>query len=123
MLAEAARHKRVVGGLTLADLRASEVAAFLQHSEQERKVSIGTRNCRLAALRSFSCFVAERGQGTDVSTRHVAEQLTKTVGQNFYVENRPGADARLGIELLAKAAPDGYTLGIGTAGRHTINPN
>lgn len=48
---------------------------------------------------------------------------TKALGQNFYIENRPGADARLGIELLAKAAPDGYTLGVGTAGTHTINPN
>ncbi len=63
------------------------------------------------------------GQGTDVATRHLAEQLTKSLGQNFYIENRPGASARLGPELLAKAAPDGYTLGIGTAGTHTINPN
>jgi tripartite-type tricarboxylate transporter receptor subunit TctC len=63
------------------------------------------------------------GQGTDVATRHLAEQLTKALGQNFYIENRPGASARLGPELLAKAAPDGYTLGIGTAGTHTINPN
>ena len=56
----AVRHKRAVAALTLADLSASDVTAFLQHSEQERKVSIGTRNCRLAALRSFFCFVAER---------------------------------------------------------------
>ncbi len=56
----AARHKRAVAQLTLAELTASEVAAFLQHSEDERKVSIGTRNCRLAALRSFFGFVAER---------------------------------------------------------------
>lgn len=63
------------------------------------------------------------GQGTDVATRHLAEQLTKALGQNFFVENRPGASARLGPELLAKAAPDGHTLGIGTAGTHTINPN
>lgn len=53
-------HQRAVVGLTLADLTAREVAAFLQHCEQERKVSIGTRNCRLAALRSFYRFVAER---------------------------------------------------------------
>jgi tripartite-type tricarboxylate transporter receptor subunit TctC len=63
------------------------------------------------------------GQGTDVATRHLAQQLTRALGQNFYIENRPGASARLGVELLAKAAPDGYTLGIGTAGTHTINPN
>lgn len=56
----AVRHKRAVAALTLADLAASDVMAFLLHSEQERKVSIGTRNCRLAALRSFFCFVAER---------------------------------------------------------------
>lgn len=56
----AVRHKRAVAALTLADLSASDVAAFLQHSEQERQVSIGTRNCRLAALRSFFTFVAER---------------------------------------------------------------
>jgi site-specific recombinase XerD len=56
----AARHKRAVSQLTLAELTAAEAAAFLQHSEVERKVSIGTRNCRLAALRSFFGFVAER---------------------------------------------------------------
>lgn len=56
----AERHKRPVVDLTLADLTATEVAAFLKHSEQARKVSIGTRNCRLAALRSFYGFVAER---------------------------------------------------------------
>lgn len=56
----AARHKRAVSGLTLTELTAAEVAAFLQHSEVERGVSIGTRNCRLAALRSFFHFVAER---------------------------------------------------------------
>lgn len=55
----ARRHCRVAE-LTLADLDAAGVAAFLQHSERERKVSIGTRNCRLAALRSFFAFVAER---------------------------------------------------------------
>ena len=56
----AARHKRAVAGITLAELTAAEVLAFLQHSEVERGVSIGTRNCRLAALRSFFHFVAER---------------------------------------------------------------
>src|SRR5205823_1261887 len=63
------------------------------------------------------------GQGSDVVVRHLAEQLSKSLGQNFYVENRPGAAARVGVELLAKAAPDGYTLGIGTTGTQTINPN
>lgn len=56
----AACHKRTVAQLILAELTADDVTAFLKHSEQERHVSIGTRNCRLAALRSFFSFVAER---------------------------------------------------------------
>ena len=56
----AARQQRPVAALHLADLTAAEVLAFLDHSEKERHVSIGTRNCRLAALRSFFCFVADR---------------------------------------------------------------
>ena len=46
--------------LRLADLTATEVLAFLDYSEKERHVSIGARNCRLAALGSFFCFVADR---------------------------------------------------------------
>ena len=56
----AAQQQRPVAALRLADLTAGEVLAFLDHSEKERSVSIGTRNCRLAALRSFFRFVADR---------------------------------------------------------------
>jgi site-specific recombinase XerD len=49
-----------VARLRLSDLTADEVLAFLKHSEAERKVSIGTRNCRLAALRSFFGFIMGR---------------------------------------------------------------
>jgi tripartite-type tricarboxylate transporter receptor subunit TctC len=63
------------------------------------------------------------GQGTDVATRYLAEQLSKALGRNFFVENRPGAGSTIGIEALAKSAPDGYTLGIGTSGTHTMNPS
>lgn len=63
------------------------------------------------------------GQGSDVVVRHLAEQLTRSLGQNFFVENRPGAAARVGVELLAKAPNDGYTIGLGTTGTQTINPN
>ena len=63
------------------------------------------------------------GQGTDVATRHLTEQLTRALGRNFFVENRPGAGASLGMEVLARSAPDGYTLGIGTAGTQTMNPS
>lgn len=56
----AACQKRAVVHLVLGDLTADNVAAFLKHCEQDRHVSIGTRNCRLSALRSFFSFVAER---------------------------------------------------------------
>jgi site-specific recombinase XerD len=56
----AQRQRRPVAQIKLADLTASEVSAFLQHTEQERGDTIGTRNCRLSALRSFFGFVAGR---------------------------------------------------------------
>jgi site-specific recombinase XerD len=56
----AQRRRRSVAQLILADLTASEVKAFLQYTEQERGDTIGTRNCRLSALRSFFGFVADR---------------------------------------------------------------
>ena len=56
----AERKRREVPALSLSDLGAAEVLAFLQHLENDRKVSIGTRNCRLAAIHSFFVFVARR---------------------------------------------------------------
>src|SRR6516164_243721 len=52
--------RRAVAKLTIEQVTAKEVLAFLDHCEKERHVSIGTRNCRLAALRSFFSFVAGR---------------------------------------------------------------
>lgn len=54
------RKRREITALSLSDLEAAEVLAFLQHLENDRKVSIGTRNCRLAAIHSFFAFVAHR---------------------------------------------------------------
>jgi site-specific recombinase XerD len=56
----AKRKRRDVAELSLADLQASDVLAFLDHLENDRKVSVGTRNCRLAAIHSFFAFVAHR---------------------------------------------------------------
>jgi site-specific recombinase XerD len=56
----AQRHRRRVAAITFDQLTGEEVLAFLHHLEQERQVSIHTRNCRLAALRSFFTFVADR---------------------------------------------------------------
>jgi site-specific recombinase XerD len=54
------RKRREITALSLSDLEAAEVLAFLQYLENDRKVSIGTRNCRLAAIHSFFTFVAHR---------------------------------------------------------------
>ena len=56
----AGRKKRPVPSLSWADLTAAEVLEFLRHVEHDRGASVMTRNCRLAALRSFFSFVAER---------------------------------------------------------------
>jgi tripartite-type tricarboxylate transporter receptor subunit TctC len=50
------------------------------------------------------------GGGTDVMARQVAQALTKLWGQNVFIENKPGAGGNVGAEMVAKAAPDGYTL-------------
>jgi tripartite-type tricarboxylate transporter receptor subunit TctC len=50
------------------------------------------------------------GAGTDLSGRIVADELGKRLGQQFIVEDKPGAAAQLGTDFVAKAEPDGYTL-------------
>ncbi len=50
------------------------------------------------------------GGPTDVIARYIAQDLTVSMGQSFIVENRPGANAIIGTEAVAHAAPDGYTL-------------
>ena len=50
------------------------------------------------------------GAGTDLLGRIVAQELSKYLGQQFVVENKPGAAAQVGTDMVAKASPDGYTL-------------
>ena len=47
---------------------------------------------------------------TDVTTRIIAQELSKSIQQNVLVDNRPGANSILGVEIVSKANPDGYTL-------------
>lgn len=60
------------------------------------------------------------GGGTDISARVLAQFLSQSMGQQFFIENRPGAGNMIGIEAAAKSAPDGYTL-LMTASTLTIN--
>ena len=63
------------------------------------------------------------GGGTDILARLIGQKLTDQIGQQVIVENRPGADALIATEYVAKSAPDGYTLLVGTNGAMTLNPS
>lgn len=56
------------------------------------------------------------GGPADIVTRIVAQPLSERVGQPVVVENKPGADGRLQLEQLARATPDGYTIGLADSG-------
>lgn len=62
------------------------------------------------------------GSGVDLTARVVAQKLTDAWGQQFIVENRPGANGIIGLEAGAKAKPDGYTLALGVPSSLTMNP-
>lgn len=62
------------------------------------------------------------GSTTDLVGRILADELGKSIGQNVIVDNRAGAGGGIGSEAVARAAPDGYTLLMGTIGTHSINP-
>jgi tripartite-type tricarboxylate transporter receptor subunit TctC len=62
------------------------------------------------------------GGAADVMSRMVAEHLQAKWGQSVVVENKPGAGSSLGMDVVAKAAPDGYTIGMGNIAANAINP-
>jgi tripartite-type tricarboxylate transporter receptor subunit TctC len=62
------------------------------------------------------------GGATDAAARAIQPQLEKILGQTVVIENRAGAGAVIGLDAVAKAAPDGYTFGIGPAGAMSVNP-
>ena len=63
------------------------------------------------------------GSATDTVARILAAELGPQLGQTIVIENKPGAAFTIGLDLVAKAPPDGYTLGIGPIGALAISPN
>ncbi|MCA3185438.1 MULTISPECIES: tripartite tricarboxylate transporter substrate binding protein [unclassified Cupriavidus] len=61
------------------------------------------------------------GGTTDIMARAVSAELSKLPGWNVVVDNKPGAGGNIGSDIVAKSAPDGYTLLMGTVGTHGIN--
>ena len=62
------------------------------------------------------------GSATDTVARIIALRLAPRLGQPVLVENRGGAGGMIGSDIVAKAAPDGYTIGL-VSGTHTVNPS
>ena len=63
------------------------------------------------------------GGGSDLTARPVAQKLSEALGQQFIVDNKPGANGAIGAEFVAKATPDGYTLIMSTNTPHAANPS
>ncbi|MBN8990057.1 MAG: tripartite tricarboxylate transporter substrate binding protein [Rhizobiales bacterium] len=63
----------------------------------------------------------QAGQGTDVVARYFADHLSRTTGQRFYIENKPGAGGNIGTEMAAHSEADGYTILMGTNATQTMN--
>jgi tripartite-type tricarboxylate transporter receptor subunit TctC len=62
------------------------------------------------------------GGSTDVAAREIAHRLGEVAGWTVVVENRPGAGGNIGMDMVAKAAADGYTIGMGQTANLAINP-
>jgi tripartite-type tricarboxylate transporter receptor subunit TctC len=63
------------------------------------------------------------GETMDIMSRLIAPKMSERLGQQVVVENRPGASGMLGLDLVAKAAPDGYTFGGGQGGNMSMLPH
>jgi tripartite-type tricarboxylate transporter receptor subunit TctC len=63
------------------------------------------------------------GGGLDATTRIVAPKLSESMGQSWVVDNRPGAGGNVGADIVARAAPDGYTVLASTSTLLTVNPS
>lgn len=63
------------------------------------------------------------GSATDTAARILATALGPQLGQQIIIDNRPGGGFSIGLDLVAKAAPDGYTIGMGPVGALAISPN
>jgi tripartite-type tricarboxylate transporter receptor subunit TctC len=63
------------------------------------------------------------GGGADITTRAVGQKLTEAWGQQVIVDNRPGGNGAVGMEIVKNANPDGYTLMLGTIGPVAVNPS
>ena len=62
------------------------------------------------------------GGGTDLMARALAARMSENMGQSVIVDNRAGAGGNLGMEFVARAAPDGYTIALALTAQYAVNP-
>ncbi len=108
------------GGELLARLLLCAAALFASPEPAQAQAQAPTQAYPTRPVKLVVPYAA--GQGTDVAARYIAEQLSKAIGQNFIVENRPGAGGNIGTLYVARSIADGYTLLMGTNGTHAAAP-
>jgi len=88
-------------------------------------VGVGTALAQAYPNRSIRLVVPfAAGAGVlDIMARLVGQHLAPSLGQQVVIDNRPGASGMLGLDLVARAAPDGYTIGAGQGGNMVILPH
>ena len=113
------------------------IKTFIQpaHRAHYSRRFVGSALCVTAALLALPAFAQSSypnkpirmivsvgaGGATDALARRLAERLTKSLGQSVFVENQPGGSGVIAAQTVARAAPDGYTLLIGTNTTHAGN--
>src|SRR5436190_1683824 len=103
------RHRLAACVIFIASLTASD-ATLGQHDAAQLYPS--------KPIRLIVPFAA--GGGTDLTARAIAQRLTEAWGQPVIVDNRPGANGTIGVDIAAKSAPDGYTLTM-ISSSHSVN--
>lgn len=87
-------------------------------------ISVGVAQAQDFPNRALKIVIAfPAGGPTDFVGRLVADKMKSVIGQSVIIENKPGANAAIGADMVAKADPDGYTLFLTTAGAVVINPH
>lgn len=97
--------------------RRSLLAASLPFAAMSRAVAAGYPDKPIRLIVPFA-----PGGNADLTGRLFAEALTKRLGQQVIVDNRGGAGGAIGSEQVAKSAPDGYTIGLGSTGTFLVSP-
>ena len=108
-------------------MRAAPVLIFSKRMLKISVVAAGLAVCASANAQAWPTkpirWVVPYGPGsTDILARVIAPKVSTALGQQIVVENRPGAGGSVGSEQVAKGAADGYTILMGTAASHAVNP-